>query len=171
MGCEDFVITNNYTDQVQMEIDHCKRLQIVGNVVERPRETGGIGMWAHGGEAEDCLIQGNWVIDPSGVGSAFVAHMDNVGPRYFNSKFKNVRILDNVVVMGTHYIGKKRKAHALGILLGAPDRSQPYQGVVFDGITLQGNRFYADPTTGVKLTEFGFIFANASGKSGFSSII
>lgn len=165
MGCEDLEILDNTMDETQMEVDHCRRVKIVGNVVERPRETGGIGLWAHGGGAEDVLIQGNWIIDPSGVnGGAILAQMDGVGPKYFNSTFRNIRILDNVIVLGTKY---KDGRNPPAIKIGAPDNSQAYQGVVFDGITVQGNRIYADPSLGIKTPKSGLVFVNASPKSKF----
>ncbi|MBN1675691.1 MAG: hypothetical protein JXR37_31905 [Kiritimatiellae bacterium] len=161
-GCRDVEIADNYMDEMQMEVDYCQRVKIIGNIVERPRETGGIGIWAvnHNQRAEDYLIKGNWVIDPSGVnGGAILAQLD--APRYTNCLFRKIHILDNVVVYG----GKYDRA-PVAVKLGTPDNSKPVPGTVFDDVRVEGNRIYAGPGPAVKPPKL-FVFGNSSKTSGF----
>ncbi|MBN1676626.1 MAG: right-handed parallel beta-helix repeat-containing protein [Kiritimatiellae bacterium] len=170
LGCQDVEITSCHLDGMQVEIDNCQRVKVLGNIVAGPRETGGIGIWGHGkapkGElAEDHLFKDNWIIDPSGVNAgAFVVQVDGV--KFQHCRFRNIKIVDNVIIYGNRY-QRKGKFAPPALKLGIPDNSREYVGMVFDNIQFEGNRIYLDPASVTKKPP-SFIWGNASGRSGFT---
>lgn len=141
-GGSSISLLDNLWEDLQIEVDRCSHVQILRNVVKRPRETGGIGLWAvdSGYAADDYLIQDNWIIDPSRVtAGAIVVQLDK--PTNSNCSFTNIRILNNTVVYSNPAAYSRR---APAIKLGTGDMSQTNSGDIFNYITLQGNRFYVD---------------------------
>ncbi len=170
---EDVVITRNLIEDLQFEVDYCRRARITDNVVKRPTSTAGIGTFSLQWEAvpgedlcgEDFLIARNTITDLSDCYTAIAVHLD---PQYHRDgtplegvTYRNLRILNNTIVYTAAPAGRAGRA----IQVGATDSSRQTKGVVFDQIRVEGNRIYVPP--GVQIlndagSEEVFILGNHS---------
>ena len=151
------VVRDSHWEDLQLEIDKCSDVQILNNLVERARNTGSIGIWAVGNNyvAENYLIQGNTIIDPSrGNAGAIVLQLDKA--TLSGSVFRNIRVLDNVIVYPKEMAGPKRP---VAVKVGMCDSSGKPEKTIFERIRIEGNRIYVTP--GVEGLKKEFIWFHA----------
>lgn len=146
---KDIQIIKNRINDLQLEVDHARKVIIDGNTVSRSVRTAGIGIFTINDDtiAEDYLITGNTVIDPIGAGF-------NVGidpPTNRNCIFRRIRMANNQVI--------RTKTAGYGIRIGTPDKSIRTAGNVFEDIVVENNRITIEPTAP---TPRQMIFANTS---------
>jgi hypothetical protein len=155
---EDVVIRRNLIEDLQLEVDYCRRVQITENRVLRPARTAGIGTFSLQwnsvtGEdvcGEDILIADNLICDLSEAYTAIAVHLD---PAVHNDQtplntiiYRNIRILRNRIIYPAGSGTQAGKA----IQVGATDSSQRTRGVIFDRIRIEGNRIYIHPSAGIR---------------------
>jgi len=137
-------IQDSLWQDLQLEVDDCRRVRILRNVVERPRETGGIGVWGvnDGLTALDYIIEENWIVDPSRVnGGAFMFQLDQNDTD--GCEWRNFIVRNNTIIYPAAAVGARRP---VAMKLGAHDSSdQTSSGTIFDQIQITGNRIYVDP--------------------------
>ncbi|MPZ76986.1 MAG: hypothetical protein GEU77_10715 [Deltaproteobacteria bacterium] len=151
----DIKILNNVIEDLQLEVNHSRRVVIEGNTVSRAVKTAGIGIFTvgHNAIAEDYLIKGNEIIDPPGAG--FSVGIDP--PTSRNCVFRWITIINNRVI--------RTKTAGFGIRIGTPDSSKASTGNVFEDIVVKDNLFQIGTTAPASRE---VIFANTSAKSGIS---
>jgi polygalacturonase len=127
---QDIQIRHNIIEDLQLEVDHSRRVVIEGNLVSRAVQAGGIGIFSvgDGAVAEDYLITRNTIVDP--YGSGFSVLIDP--PKSRNCVFRNITIADNEIVLS--------KRASYGVRIGTGDNSQATAGNVFDDIVIKNNR-------------------------------
>lgn len=155
---EDLWIENNQIEDLQLEVDHARRVHIIRNTVVRAARTAGIGIFtvADGSVAEDYDIVGNVVIDPVGTGIA--VHLDP--PRSSNATFSRIRIAENTVV--------RRATGGRAISIGTVDNSVATHGNRFEELIVEHNivDFRESPPEPRRLE--GLIFFNSSTRANLS---
>lgn len=170
---EDITLSGNLVEDLQLEVDYCRRVRITNNVVKRPTSTAGIGTFSLQWDAvtgedlcgEDILIAGNTIVDLNDAYTAVAVHLDPArhkdGTPLNNVVYRDIRILDNTIV----YTPSGARPAGRAVQVGATDSSQQTIGVVFDRIRVEGNRIYV-PTTAPINADAGrddvFIFGNHS---------
>jgi hypothetical protein len=156
MPSEEVSILNNQIEDLQVEVDHARRVRIEGNTVVRAFRTAAIGIFTpgDGAIAEDYTIAGNTAVDPLGV--AFAVHIDP--PTSARASFRRIRIVGNTVV--------RRARAGRAVTVGIVDNSIASEGSVFDGISLEGNVVLMDPGLVDPRAEGGILFFNAGVRSG-----
>jgi Pectate lyase superfamily protein len=166
---QDIRILNNTIDDLQLEVNHAKGVVIEGNTVSRAVKTAGIGIFSVGDNAvaEDYLITRNKVIDP--IGTGFTVGLDP--PTNNNCIFRRITIANNQIIrsktieygvrIGTGDSSKKTvgnvfqdiaiKDNEFRIEKTAPvpeqfifANSSPTAGIVFNGLTVSGNKIQND---------------------------
>ena len=142
-------IVNNTIDDLQLEVDHARKVVIEGNTVSRAVKTAGIGIFSIGDNAiaEDYLITRNKVIDP--VGAGFSVGVDP--PANSNCIFRRITIANNQVI--------RTNTSGYGVRIGTPDSSKNTTGNVFEEIIVKDNHIRIDK--GAPAPE-RVIFANSS---------
>jgi hypothetical protein len=150
---QDVQIVNNVIDDLQLEVNHSRRVLIEGNVVNRAVKTAGIGIFTVGDNAiaEDYRIVNNKVVDPLGAGIS-------VGidpPTDSNCLFRRITIAGNHVI--------RTKTAGYGVRIGTPDNSKPSRGNRFENIEISNNRFRIEATAP---PAGQIIFGNASPRAG-----
>lgn len=136
---EDLIIRNNVIDNLQLEVDWAKRVDILSNSITKGTATAGIGLFVinDGAAMEDYLIQYNKLIDCYGSGVA--VHLD---PPYKNNcGIKRIKIHDNCIVRTT--------INGIGISVGTPSLASASSGNLFEDIDIQRNVIACDTLTGV----------------------
>lgn len=172
---EDVVITGNVIEDLQLEVDYCKRVTITGNLIQRPTSTAGIGTFSLqwqpvAGEdvcGEEILVAGNTIVDVSEAYTAIAVHLDPAvhrdGSPLQRICYRNIRIVDNTII----YPARSGAGNGAGraIQVGTTDSSRETRGVLFDGIQIEGNRIFVHPSAVIR-SEPGigetFIFGNHS---------
>jgi Pectate lyase superfamily protein len=150
---QDIKILNNVIEDLQLEVNHSRRVVIEGNTVSRAVKTAGIGIFTvgHNAIAEDYLIKGNKIIDPTGSGF-------NVGidpPSSRNCVFRRITIVNNEVI--------RAKTAGYGVRMGTPDSSRSTTGNVFEDIAVKDNQFRIEATAPASRQ---MMFANTSARAG-----
>jgi hypothetical protein len=150
---QDIKILKNVIEDLQVEVNHSRRVVIEGNTVSRAVKTAGIGIFTvgHNAIAEDYLIEGNTVIDPPGTG--FNVGIDPPSSRH--CVFRRITIVNNKVI--------RAKTGGYGIRIGTPDNSRPSTGNVFEDIAIKDNLIRIEATAPPSRE---MIFANTSAKAG-----
>lgn len=126
---EDLVITNNTIENLQLEVDWAKRVDILNNTITKGTATAGIGAFviSDGALIEDYTIQFNRLIDCYGSGIA--VHLD---PPYKNNcGIRRIRIQHNSITRST--------VNGIGISVGTPGLSYTTSGNVFEDIDVRDN--------------------------------
>jgi polygalacturonase len=151
---QDVQIRNNIIDGLQLEVDHAKGVVIEGNTVSGAVRTAGIGIFTIGDNAvaEDYLITGNTVIDPTD-GAGFSAGLDP--PKSRNCIFRRITITNNRII--------RKKTAGYGIRVGTSDNSTRTVGNLFEDLTIKDNQFLIAPTAPAPSQ---MIFANTSSAAG-----
>jgi hypothetical protein len=127
---QDIEIVNNVIEDLQLEVDHARRVAIDGNRVSRAVRSAGIGIFTVGDNAvaEDYEITNNTIIDPVGTGLVVV-----IDPATSNNcVFRRIRIAGNEVI--------RKNTSAYGIRIGSIDNSKATTGNVFEDIVIENNR-------------------------------
>jgi len=150
---QDVQIVNNVIDDLQLEVNHSRRVLIEGNVVNRAVKTAGIGIFTVGDNAiaEDYRIVNNKIVDPLGAGIS-------VGidpPTDSQCLFRRITIAGNQVI--------RTKTAGYGLRIGTPDNSKPSRGNQFENIEISNNRFRIEATAPPAEQ---IIFGNASPRAG-----
>jgi Pectate lyase superfamily protein len=164
-GHEDLVIRNNRIEDLQLEVDFAKRVQIVGNTVMRSDFTAAIGSYGRysDGMFEEVKIIGNTIIDAAG--QAITVQLDFRPPKVVNNfRFRDIEIRDNIII----YTPKIRKAPGLVMRIGASNNSLATMGNVFENIRIEGNQIYVAP--GTPPFSSPLIFGNTSAITGFKFV-
>jgi hypothetical protein len=155
---EDVVISKNIIEDLQLEVDYCRRVKIAENLVRRPTSTTGIGTFSLQrvtvpGEdvcGEDILIADNVISDLSDSYTAIAVHLDPAVHKdqtpLNNITYRDIRILRNTVIYPAGSGVQAGKA----IQVGATDSSQMTKGIVFDRIRIEDNRIYIHPAAGIR---------------------
>ncbi|MGE5215438.1 MAG: glycosyl hydrolase family 28-related protein [Chloroflexota bacterium] len=146
---QDVQIVNNVIDDLQLEVNHARRVVIEGNVIQRAVKTAGIGIFTVGNNAvaEDYQIINNKVVDSLGAGIS-------VGidpPTDRQCRFARITIANNQVI--------RMKTAGYGIRIGTPDNSKRTDGNIFEDLEIRNNRFRNEATAPVPAQT---IFANNS---------
>lgn len=160
---EDIVIRDNLIEDLQLEVDLAKRVQIVDNTVIRSDFTAAIGSFGlhSNGVFEDVVIAGNTIIDAAG--QVIAIQLDFRPPKVVNNfRFRNIEIRDNRIV----YTAKLRKSPGLVMRLGAADNSLATTGNTFENIRIENNHIYVHPDTPSFAAPL--IFGNTSKTTGFN---
>jgi polygalacturonase len=146
---QDIQILNNTIDDLQLEVDHARKVVIEGNTVSRAVKTAGIGIFSIGDNAiaEDYVITRNKVIDP--IGAGFSVGLDP--PTNNNCIFRRITIANNQII--------RTKTSGYGIRIGTPDSSKKTIGNVFEDIVIKDNHLRIEKTAPAPDR---FIFANSS---------
>ncbi|HEY5541631.1 MAG TPA: right-handed parallel beta-helix repeat-containing protein [Candidatus Binatia bacterium] len=145
-------IINNVIDDLQLEVNHSKKVVLDRNVVTRAVKTAGIGVFTVGDNAiaEDYQITNNTVIDP--VGAGISVGIDP--PTDSDCLFRRIAIVGNQVI--------RTKTAGYGVRIGTPDNSKQTRGNRFENIEIKNNRFHIEATAPPAER---VIFANASAKA------
>ena len=150
---QDLQIVNNVIDDLQLEVNHARRVVIEGNTINRAVKTAGIGIFTVGNNAvaEDYQIVNNKVVDPLGAGIS-------VGidpPTDSDCLFRRIRIAGNQVI--------RTKTAGYGVRIGTPDNSKRTHGNLFENIDITNNHFRIEATAP---PADRVIFGNASPRAG-----
>ena len=150
---QDLQIVNNVIDDLQLEVNHARRVVIEGNTINRAVKTAGIGIFTVGNNAvaEDYQIVNNKVVDPLGAGIS-------VGidpPTDSDCLFRRIRIAGNQVI--------RTKTAGYGVRIGTPDNSKQTHGNLFENIDITNNHFRIEATAP---PADRVIFGNASPRAG-----
>jgi Pectate lyase superfamily protein len=126
---EDVWLVNNAIENLQVELDHMRRVRVEGNSVTRAYRTAGIGIFtiADGAIAEDYMITKNKIIDPFsvGIGGFLDPFTDN------RSVFRRIWVKDNSIIINT--------PGANAIQFGTGNASARNHGNIFEDIVVEGN--------------------------------
>jgi Endopolygalacturonase len=146
---EDVQIVNNVIDDLQLEVNHARRVVIDGNSVNRAVKTAGIGIFTVGDNAiaEDYQIVNNKIVDP--VGAGISVGIDPPTDR--RCRFTRIAIANNQVI--------RTNTAGYGVRIGTPDNSKPTDGNVFENLDIKNNRFRIEATAPAPAQT---IFANTS---------
>ncbi len=152
---EDISIANNIIENLNVEVDHARRVRVIGNTVSKGYF--GIGIFTAGNEsrAEDYLITGNVVVDTMSI--AFPVLIDP--PSNVRGFFKGIRIVDNKVL--------RRSTRGPAVLVGTGDYRAPTMGNVFEDITVQGNTIEFDRAAPPLADDHAVVSFQSSARSGF----
>lgn len=128
---QDLQIVNNVIDDLQLEVDHARRVLIEGNTINRAVKTAGIGIFTvgDGAVAEDYRIINNKIVDPLGAGIS-------VGidpPTDRACRFARIAIANNQII--------RTQTAGYGIRIGTPDNSKASDGNVFEALVIKSNLF------------------------------
>jgi hypothetical protein len=150
---QDVQIVNNQIDDLQLEVNHSRRVVISGNEVNRAVKTAGIGIFTVGNDAvaEQYQIINNRVVDPLGAGIS-------VGidpPTDRNCRFARIVIGNNQVI--------RSRTTGYGIRIGTPDSSKPSGGNLFEDLKIVNNQMRVETTAPAPAQ---IIFANSSAAAG-----
>lgn len=150
---QDIQILDNHIEDLQVEVDHARRVTIEGNTVKRPVKTAGIGIFTitDGAVAEDFEITNNTVIDPLGSGFSVVIDPPTNG----SCIFRRITIANNHIVQSRH--------QSYGIRIGTGNNSRATSGNIFDDIVVKNNRIRVEATAP---RPNALIFANSSQRAG-----
>jgi hypothetical protein len=150
---QDIKITNNFIDDLQLEVNHSQKVVIDRNTVRRAVATAGIGIFTVGDRAiaEDYQITHNIVIDPFGAG--FSVGIDP--PTDSHCIFRRITIADNQVI--------RTKTAGYGVRVGTPNNSIKTTGNVFEDVVIKNNRLHIEATAPQPAQ---MIFANTSTTAG-----
>ena len=150
---QDVQIVNNVIDDLQLEVNHARRVVIEGNVVHRAVKTAGIGIFTVGDNAvaEDYQIVNNRIIDPLGAGIS--VGIDPPTDRH--CRFARITIANNQVI--------RTNTAGYGVRIGTPDNSKRTDGNVFEDVEIKNNRFRIEATAPAPAQT---IFANNSATAG-----
>jgi Pectate lyase superfamily protein len=150
---QDVQIVNNIIDDLQLEVNHARRVAIDGNVVTRAVKTAGIGIFTVGENAiaEDYKIVNNKIVDPRGAGIS--VGIDPPTDRH--CRFMRISIANNQVI--------RTNTAGYGVRIGTPDNSKPADGNVFEELEIKNNRFRIEPGAPAPAQT---IFANTSAAAG-----
>jgi Pectate lyase superfamily protein len=150
---QDLRIINNVIDDLQLEINHAKKVVIDRNVVNRAVKTAGIGIFTVGDNAvaEDYQITNNSVVDP--IGAGFSVGIDPPTDRH--CVFRRITISDNQVI--------RTKTSGYGVRVGTPNNSKRTAGNIFENIQIRNNRLRIEAGAPPPAQ---MIFANTSATAG-----
>jgi hypothetical protein len=128
---EDVWITNNVIENLQLEVDHARRVEIRNNTIRKGTQTAGIGLFTIGDGAvmEDYLIEKNVIIDPAGSASGIAVHLDPQDTS--NCMVRRIRILNNSIIRNT--------SSGVGISMGTTFIHAITTGNIFEDIRVEGN--------------------------------
>jgi hypothetical protein len=165
-GHEDLVIRNNRIEDLQLEVDFAKRVQIVGNTVIRADFTAAIGSYGiySNGMFEEVKIIGNTIIDAAKQAITIQLDFRPSEEAVNNFRFRDIEIRDNVII----YTPKIRQAPGLVIRIGASNNSLATTGNIFENIRIEENQIYVAP--GTPPFSGPLIFGNTSGTAGFKFV-
>jgi len=149
----DVKIINNIIEDLQLEVDHSRRVVIDRNMVKRAVATAGIGIFTVGDNAiaEDYQITNNTVLDPLGAGLS-------VGidpPKDSHCIFRRITIANNQII--------RSKTSGYGVRVGTPNSSQKTTGNVFEDIVIEDNHIRGEKSAPAPDR---LIFANSSPAAG-----
>ena len=150
---QDVKIINNIIEDLQLEVDHSRRVVIDRNMVKRAVATAGIGIFTVGDNAiaEDYQITNNTVLDPLGAGLS-------VGidpPKDSHCIFRRITIAHNQII--------RSKTSGYGVRVGTPNSSQKTTGNVFEDIVIEDNHIRGEKSAPAPDR---LIFANSSPAAG-----
>lgn len=150
---QDLQIVNNVIDDLQLEVNHARRVVIEGNTINRAVKTAGIGIFTVGNDAvaEDYQIVNNKVVDPIGAGIS--VGVDPPTDRHCS--FRRITIANNQIL--------RSRTAGYGIRIGTPDNSKPSDGNRFEDLQIKNNQIRVDTTAPAPAP---MIFANASARAG-----
>jgi hypothetical protein len=131
---EDIQIVDNLIEDLQLEVDQARHVEISRNVVIRGTKTAGIGLFTlrHKAVMEDYLIAENLIIDP--LTTAIAVHLDP--PVSNDCLIRQIHIRNNSIIRNT--------SSGLGISIGAPSVNTPTTGNRFEDILIEGNVFWTN---------------------------
>jgi hypothetical protein len=146
---QDLQIVNNVIDDLQLEVNHARRVLIENNSITRAVKTAGIGIFTVGDYAiaEDYQIVNNKIVDPLGAGIS-------VGidpPTDRQCRFTRITVANNQVI--------RTNTAGYGLRIGTPDNSKATDRNIFELLEIKNNRF-RNETTAPAPTQT--IFANNS---------
>ena len=149
----DVKIINNIIEDLQLEVDHSRKVVIDRNMVKRAVATAGIGIFTVGDNAiaEDYQITNNTVLDPLGAGLS-------VGidpPKDSHCIFRRITIANNQII--------RSKTSGYGVRVGTPNSSQKTTGNVFEDIVIEDNHIRGEKSAPAPDR---LIFANSSPAAG-----
>jgi hypothetical protein len=133
----DLTIRNNVIEELQLEVDQARRVEIRNNRVTHGTQTAGIGLFTIGDGAamEDYIIEGNTIVDPRPPACGIAVHLDP--PSTNGSTFRRIRIANNTII--------HKQSGGIGISIGTTYVLATTHSNVFEDITLEGNTIWADP--------------------------
>jgi hypothetical protein len=146
---QDLQIVNNVIDDLQLEVNHSRRVVIRDNTINRAVKTAGIGIFTVGDRAvaEDYRIINNKIVDPLGAGISVGIDPPTDG----SCRFARITIANNQVI--------RTDTAGYGIRIGTPDNSKPSDGNVFEELEIKSNLFRYETTAPAPAQT---IFANTS---------
>jgi polygalacturonase len=126
---EDVWLVNNTIENLQVELDHMRRVHVEGNTIERAYRTAGIGIFTinDGAIAEDYMITENRIIDPFGVGIG--GFLDPATDN--NNVFRRIWVTKNTFIINT--------PEANAIQFGTGKAGARNRGNIFEDIVIEGN--------------------------------
>jgi Pectate lyase superfamily protein len=135
---EDVRIHRNAITNLQLEVDHVRRLEVRENTVTRGTQTAGIGLFSVDNRSvlEDVLIDSNTIIDPETSGIALLLDP----PSNSDVSFQRIRVTNNSILF--------RTAGEVGISVGTSYVPARPTGNIFRDITIEGNYVLALPAAG-----------------------
>jgi hypothetical protein len=159
---EDLVIRHNRIEDLQLEVDHARRVQITENYLIRGDFTAALGSFGLGSGYifEDVEIARNRIVNASRQATALQLDF-RATETVHDVVFRRIRIEDNVVI----YHPTVRQAPSLTMRLGMHNNSLATPGTVYQDITVADNAIYLAP--GVPHRAAPLIFGNVSGRSGW----
>jgi hypothetical protein len=128
---EDVQIFDNVIQQLTLEVDHSRRVEIKRNTIKGETHAAGIGLYTIGDGAvlEDYIIEGNLIIEPMLNPAAIAVHLDP--PQTNDGTIRRIQILNNTII--------RKTSSRLGISLGTTYVYAMTTGNIFEDITVQGN--------------------------------
>lgn len=158
---EDLVIRDSRFEDLQVEIDHARRVEVLDNVFLRGDFTAALGFFALGPGylLEDVTVRGNAFRNAARQALTFQLDV-RPGEPVGDSVFRRIVVADNVFV--SHPVA--RPGVGLVLRLGMHDNSVAAPGTVFADIRVRHNRLYLAP--GVQRSG-PLVFGNVSGRSGW----